>query len=52
VQPCVVGTWTRTSRQDTRPTADNAGVDTAEKNPNISALRSRLSLDNRRPHKG
>jgi hypothetical protein len=34
VQPGSVGTWTRQSRQNTRPTVDGAGTDTAEKKEN------------------
>jgi hypothetical protein len=37
VPPCVVGTWTRQARQDTRAPADNVGVDTAGKNEKIRA---------------
>jgi hypothetical protein len=46
-----VGTRIQTSRQDPRPTDDKAGDDTAEKTK-PSALRSSVSLDKRRPHKG
>jgi hypothetical protein len=41
----------RKARKDTSPTAHLAGVDTAEKTKK-SALRSRVSLDKKRPHKG
>lgn len=45
---CGAATWGGTrrqpARQDTRPTADDAGIDTAEKKRK-SVLRSRVSLD-------
>jgi hypothetical protein len=46
----VVGTRIRKSTQDTGPTADDAGIDPAEK-LRKSALRSRVSLDKKRPSK-
>src|SRR5262245_28253600 len=45
-----VGTPRRKLSHDTRPTADAAGIDTAEK-MRKSALRSSVSLDKKRPHK-
>ena len=50
-QPCLVGTWARKSRQNTRRDDAAAGMYTAGKKQK-SALRGSVSLDKERPHKG